>query len=72
MLRTKYQDSAMDYTIGYQEHLLELEDVLSAILERKMKLLLAEKLQQMIEKGVIPASVLNDETILEMKADSSE
>ncbi len=47
----------MDYTIWYQEHLLKLEDVLGKTLERRMRRLMAEKLQQMMEKGAPSASL---------------
>ncbi len=46
----KYQNSAMEYAIWYQDCLLRMEDVLVKRLEAKIEVILDRKILEYIEK----------------------
>ena len=50
MSRTKYHNSAMEYAMWYQEHLLNMEDVLGRKVEEKICELLDKKFYDYMEK----------------------
>ena len=50
MSDVKYQKSAMEYALWYQEHLLRMEEILGKRLEAKIEEMLDRKIQEYMEK----------------------
>ena len=50
MPNVKYQISALDYAMWYQEHLLRMEDVMGKRLEAKIEEILDRKFHEYMEK----------------------
>ena len=50
MPNVKYQNSAMDYAMWYQEHLLKMEDDMGKRLEAKIEEMLDRKFHEYMEK----------------------
>jgi hypothetical protein len=50
MSNVEYQNSAMEYALWYQEHLLRMEDVFGKKLEAKIEKMLDRKIQEYMEK----------------------
>ena len=55
MAKNKYQDSAMEYSMWYLEHLLKMEDVMGQKLEEKINELLDRKLRDYVRKDDLAA-----------------
>ena len=62
MPNEKYQNSAMEYALWYQEHLLQMENVLGKRIEAKIEEIIDRKFDEYMEKARneknIPRSVL--------------
>jgi hypothetical protein len=62
MPNVKYQNSAMEYALWYQEHLLQMENVLGKRIEAKIEEIIDRKFDEYMEKARneknIPPSVL--------------
>lgn len=55
MAKNKYQDSSMEYSMWYLEHLLKMEDVMGQKLEEKINELLDRKLRDYVRKDDLTA-----------------
>ena len=51
MSNVEYQNSAMEYAIWYQEHLLQMEDVLGKRLDAKIEEIVERKIQEYMDKA---------------------